>query len=87
MKSAIPDEKPEKGKKDGDRRRRDGQRGKDGQRNRDGQRRNSGRNNMDKPEMKRAVNPRKRIVPKADPAPVENPEVEANTPAETTEAE
>jgi len=63
LKSAIPDEKPEKGKKDGDRRRRDGQRGKDGQRNRDGQRRNSGRNNMDKPEMKRAVNPRKRIVP------------------------
>lgn len=87
LKSAIPDEKPEKGKKDGDRRRRDGQRGKDGQRNRDGQRRNSGRNNMDKPEMKRAVNPRKRIVPKTDPAPVENPEVEANTPAETTEAE
>ncbi len=85
LKSALPEEKPEKGKKDGDRRKRDGQRSRDGQRNRDGQRRSNKKD--DKPEMKKAVNPRKMLKPKAETAPVVENEVEVSAPVETVEAE
>lgn len=86
LKSPLPEEKPEKGKRDGERRKRDGQRGRDGQRSRDGQRRNSRKDGGDKVEMKKAVNPRKRIAPKAEPAPAAS-EVEVNAPVEPVETE
>ena len=87
LKSAIPEDKPErrgdrKPRRDGDRPRRDGDRPR-----RDGDRTERRGRRGDAPEAPKAVNPRVRKTPKVEPV-KEEPQVEApaETAAETTEA-
>ena len=87
LKSAVPEEKPErrgdrKPRRDGDRPRRDGDRPR-----RDGDRTERRGRRGDAPEAPKAVNPRVRKTPKVEPV-KEEPQVEApaETAAETTEA-
>ncbi|MCR5482548.1 MAG: 30S ribosomal protein S3 [Clostridia bacterium] len=77
LKSALPEEKPERGGR-GDRKRRDGDRPRrDGDRPRRDDRRNNAAS-----EAPKAVNPRVRKTPKVAPAPqVEESQVEAEAPA------
>jgi small subunit ribosomal protein S3 len=84
LKSAITEEPKEerRGRRDGDRRRRD----RDDRPRRDGENRGERRGRRDDaPAAPKAVNPRKRIAPKAAPAPAEVPaeaEAAAEAPAE-----
>lgn len=75
LKSAIPDEKPERGgnrrRRDGDRPRRDGDRPR-----RDGDRDRRGPRGEGKPEEKRAENPRKLKTPRPAAAPAPAPQAE-----------
>ena len=87
LKSAVPEDKPErrgdrKVRRDGDRPRRDGDRPR-----RDGDRTERRGRRGDAPEAPKAVNPRVRKTPKVEPV-KEEPQVEApaETAAETTEA-
>ncbi len=87
LKSAVPEDKPErrgdrKPRRDGERPRRDGDRPR-----RDGDRTERRGRRGDAPEAPKAVNPRVRKTPKVEPV-KEEPQVEApaETAAETTEA-
>ena len=78
LKSAVPEAKQERGRRDGDRPQR-----------RDGDNRGRRDDRFGRPEIAPAVNPRVRKAPKADPAPAKaaEPQVEAaaQAPAETVE--
>ncbi|MBE6032781.1 MAG: 30S ribosomal protein S3 [Clostridiales bacterium] len=84
LKSALPAEeaRPERGRRDGDRRRRDGENRGD-RRRRDGDRDNRRGGRRDgKPEAPKAVNPRKRMKPVEPPKTEAPAEVEAEAPTE-----